>query len=221
MKMLCFLSFLLFPFSTIYAQDATKKKFWAGPTVGLSRNSQFSNIASSPGYLTSPNLGAKLKYSLGSKLKLNGMLTYAERRISTDMKTTLEEKYRYLDFPVMVSYELGVGNIKFYPMAGIHNGFLLSGRIVTQDPSDPSCVNTYNLPKNPPWDADISKYQLGYTVGVGNQYILNQKLRLFLDLRDTRAISNVWNGDTNWNLLDFKRPKFHHHFLSINTGVLF
>jgi len=222
MKTLCSLSFLL---STIYAQDVTEKKFWAGPTVGLNLTGWVGGkVVDHSSYETTYNFGAKLKYGLTDRLSLNGYVLYSGRSIDVDENHVIDERSKYLDIPLTVSYEFGNGNIKFYPMLGLHNAFLLKGKLTVADPSYQYSTVTYNFFDNTIGTITAFRYHIGYTVGIGNEFHLTPKLRMFLEARYTRSLVSSWaaNNGTNTDWLDnIKVGVGDQEFFSLNVGVLF
>ena len=195
-----------------------------GPTVGLNRTGWIGGkVFKHTSYETSYNLGAKFKYVLDKRLNMNGYLLYSGREMDLDENGTVDEKYRYLDIPLTASYEFGNGNIKFYPMLGLHNAFLLGGKATQVVSYDPYETLNYNFFDDYPDTIKAFRYHIGYTAGVGNEFELNHKLRLFLEARYTRSfVNSLGSSDTTWfdNFGD-RADVGDQEFFSFNVGVLF
>ena len=189
------------------AQSPTEKRMYIGPTIGVN-----STIVSNPIVTTGPrtglNVGAKAKYLLTQKWTLNGMLTYSEKG-SVQREIPWREIYNYIDFPIMFSYEARRRAVNFYPMLGLHQGFLLKAKLQTRDGAGNN-IETNFLTES---GQRAQRYEMGVTLGVGSQYALPSQKQLFLDLRYTLGLTNV----PPTNSLNNNRNSY----LSLNAGVLF
>ena len=70
--------------------------------------------------------------------------------------------------------------------------------------------------------SEIYRYELGISAGVGSQFQLSTKAAVFLDVRYTSGLTNVWKNSLGlFSQRDSLFPDFYHTVLSFNTGILF
>ncbi len=168
------------------------------------------------------NVGVKAKYPLGKRIMLNSLLVYTQKGSSTNLDHWREE-YNYLELPLLLSYDIGKKSARFYPMIGIQQGYMLSARATSRFTSfSLRSPIVYNPLTSSTGDSEVYRYELGFSIGVGSQFRISSKASVFLDVRYTSGLTNIWKTGTGiFSQRDGIFPDYYNTVLSLNTGVLF
>jgi hypothetical protein len=176
--------------------------------------------------------GVKIKYKLTESFKANLLIMYshkgsnnpvqAYRNNMPGVRVNESFDFRYIDFPLFLSYEMKVKKLMFYPLIGIHNGFLIKAhhtKIGSVSASGVEMTRNNLLESQSGSDLEVNRYEVGLTGGIGTQLNISNGVGLFIDFRFTQSLSNVF-GD-GFLEISANKAYFRNNVFSVSTGILF
>lgn len=101
--------------------------------------------------------------------------------------TTIGDAFReinYLSIPILARFSFGKNKFKFFVNAGGYLGFIFDSNVRILTPTG------YLAPSG----FDISRFDIGATLGGGISYTIGNRINLSLEIRDNLGLYNLTNG---------------------------
>lgn len=165
------------------------------------------------------------KYILFIDIQYLRLTTYTEYDLG-EYKDTYRDHFQMISIPSVISYRMGKGGIKYYPMAGFSFQYLISSKIdYSYHPY--SNIPTYSYDGNADLLSDRNRLNYSAVLGTGFSYQI-RKYFIILEIHYCHDLRNYINTDemrtiqifSEYDLpFPYQSPGFRMHGLFVNLGI--